>query len=62
MKNPTDLATNTFKFGEICEAYDVLSNSKNISFITSIVERKAWFDKFGEFGLKEGVPAPNGGN
>lgn len=28
MKNPSDLATNTFKFGEICEAFDVLSNSK----------------------------------
>jgi DnaJ family protein B protein 13 len=24
------------------------------------VERKAWFDKYGEFGLKEGVPSPTG--
>jgi len=28
LRNPSDLATNTFKFNEICESYDVLSNSK----------------------------------
>jgi molecular chaperone DnaJ len=28
LRNPSDLATNTAKFNEICEAYDVLSHSK----------------------------------
>ena len=28
--------------------------------IKNVVERKAWFDKYGEYGLKEGVPGPNG--
>lgn len=38
------------KFDELCEAYEVLSN----------VELKAIYDKFGEYGLKEGVILPNG--
>ena len=25
-----------------------------------IAERKGWFDKYGEYGLKEGVPGPDG--
>lgn len=50
LRNPTNLATNTAKFNEICEAFDVLSNQ----------ERKALFDKYGEYGFKEGVPAKNG--
>ena len=29
-------------------------------FDSILVERKAWFDKYGEYGLKEGVPGPNG--
>lgn len=28
MKNPTDMQTAAAKFAEVCEAYDVLSNSK----------------------------------
>ena len=24
------------------------------------MERKGWFDKYGEYGLKEGVPGPSG--
>ncbi|CDW91696.1 UNKNOWN [Stylonychia lemnae] len=50
LKNPTDLATNSSRFSEICEAYDVLSHQ----------ERKAWYDKFGEYGLKEGIPNASG--
>ena len=30
LKNPSDLATNTLKFNEICEAFDVLSNRKRL--------------------------------
>jgi DnaJ family protein B protein 13 len=26
----------------------------------TLAERKGWFDKYGEYGLKEGVPGPNG--
>jgi DnaJ-class molecular chaperone len=61
LRNPTDLATNTYRFNEICEAYDVLSNCNNAYVITVTVERKSWFDKYGEYGLKEGVPGPQGG-
>ena len=50
LRNPTNLATNTAKFNEICEAFDVLSNQ----------ERKALFDKYGEYGFKEGVPSKSG--
>lgn len=28
MRNPTDMQTAAAKFAEVCEAYDVLSNSK----------------------------------
>ena len=28
MRNPTNMATNTAKFNQICEAFDVLSNCK----------------------------------
>jgi hypothetical protein len=41
--------------------FPTVSKTKLTIFFPCIVERKAWFDKFGEFGLKEGVPAPNGG-
>ena len=50
LRNPTNLATNTAKFNEICEAFDVLSEP----------ERKALFDKYGEYGFKEGVPSKTG--
>jgi DnaJ-class molecular chaperone len=35
---------------------------QTVSFITLIlkVEIKSWFDKYGEYGLKEGVPGPTG--
>ncbi len=38
------------KFNQICEAYEVLSDEK----------RKAIFDAYGEFGLKNGVTDENG--
>jgi len=38
------------KFDEICEAFEVLSN----------VELKAIYDKYGEYGLKEGIILPDG--
>jgi DnaJ-class molecular chaperone len=57
------------KFDELCEAYEVLSNGK-LQFcrlfhkftneLYFIVELKAIYDKFGEYGLKEGVILPNG--
>lgn len=25
-----------------------------------LAERKGWFDKYGEYGLKEGIPGSNG--
>lgn len=62
MKNPSDLATNSSRFSEICEAYDVLSHCKISYIIINKAERKAWFDKYGEYGLKEGIPGPNGSN
>jgi DnaJ family protein B protein 13 len=44
------MATHSFKFSEICEAFDVLSNPKN----------KAFFDQYGEEILKEGIPDGKG--
>ena len=29
LRNPTNMATNQLRFGQICEAHDVLSNSKS---------------------------------
>jgi DnaJ homolog subfamily B member 13 len=61
LRNPTDLATNSSRFSEICEAYDVLSNCKFISSCNfAPAERKALFDKYGEYGLKEGIPNAKG--
>jgi len=39
------LTVNTARFRDICEAFDVLSQ----------VELRGIYDKYGEFGLKEGV-------
>ena len=39
------LALATYAFSEICEAYEVLSTDKH----------KAVYDKYGEYGLKNGV-------
>lgn len=38
------------KFDSICEAYEVLSHQ----------ERKAIFDKYGEYGLKNGITREDG--
>ena len=48
--NLTNQGSNTVRFNQICEAYEVLSHS----------ERKALFDKYGEYGLKNGITGPNG--
>jgi DnaJ-class molecular chaperone len=58
MKNPTDMATNSYRFAEICESYEVLSNSKLA--LIGIGSRKAIFDKYGEDVLKDGLPDANG--
>jgi len=49
-KNKTDIAANTFKFTQIAEAYEVLSDPA----------KKAIFDQFGEIVLKEGLPGKEG--
>lgn len=50
LRNPTNMATNQIKFGEICEAFDVLSN----------LEHRAIYDTYGEYALKEGITTPEG--
>ena len=49
-KNASNKAANLQKFNEICEAYDVLSDP----------EKKAIFDLYGEYGLKNGVTNSKG--
>ena len=46
----TNQGSNQVRFNQICEAYEVLSHS----------ERKALFDKYGEYGLKNGITGPDG--
>jgi DnaJ-class molecular chaperone len=46
MKSSKDLSTNQKEFSKVCEAYDVLSNA----------DRKSTYDKYGENGLKNGIP------
>lgn len=46
MKNQHQLAVAQKKFNSICEAYDVLSDK----------DRRALYDKYGEVGLKAGIP------
>jgi hypothetical protein len=57
------------KFDELCEAFDILSNGKLQFYrffhkftneLNYIAELKAIYDKFGEYGLKEGVILPDG--
>ena len=48
--NISNAGSNQVRFDLICEAYDVLSNH----------ERKAIFDKYGEYGLKNGVTSNEG--
>ncbi|KAG7377123.1 DNA-directed RNA polymerase III subunit RPC3 [Phytophthora pseudosyringae] len=50
-KNKNNLAEAQYRFQEISEAYDVLSDP----------ERRAIFDQYGYDGLKNGVPDENGG-
>ena len=45
MKAPTNQAVHAERFGWICESYDVLSDPK----------KKGIYDKYGEYGLKNGV-------
>lgn len=44
MTHPNDMIVNTVRFREVCEAFDILSN----------VELRAIYDKYGDFGLREG--------
>jgi len=39
------MIVNTVRFKEVCEAFDILSN----------VELRAIYDKYGDFGLREGL-------
>ena len=56
LRNPKqDLASNSHVFSQICEAYDVLSNRKPDLSLNTIAERKQCYDKYGEYGMKEGV-------
>ena len=49
-KNPSLQGTSQVRFNAICESYEVLSN----------LEHKAVFDKYGEYGLKNGVKNDKG--
>ena len=49
-KNKTDIAANTYKFSQIAEAYEVLSDPG----------KKAIYDQYGEIVLKEGLPGKGG--
>jgi len=49
MKNQSQLAVSQRNFNAICEAYDVLSDAT----------RRQCYDKYGEQGLKNGIPAFN---
>lgn len=50
MSNLTNQGSNNLKFNAICEAYEVLSNP----------QWKAQFDKYGEYGLKQGQTNADG--
>jgi len=50
LKNHSNVATNSMKFAEVCEAFDVLYNP----------ETRAIYDEYGEYGLKEGIVRPDG--
>ena len=46
MKSTENLSSNQKEFSKVCEAYDVLSNNN----------LKSIYDKYGESGLKNGIP------
>ena len=50
MSNLTNQGSNNLKFNGICEAYEVLSNP----------QWKAQFDRYGEYGLKQGSTSADG--
>eukprot|EP00274_Cyanoptyche_gloeocystis_P003910 CAMPEP_0196665006 /NCGR_PEP_ID=MMETSP1086-20130531/59306_1 /TAXON_ID=77921 /ORGANISM="Cyanoptyche gloeocystis , Strain SAG4.97" /LENGTH=70 /DNA_ID=CAMNT_0042001559 /DNA_START=1 /DNA_END=210 /DNA_ORIENTATION=- len=50
-KNPNNRESAEKKFKEVAEAYDVLSDP----------QKRAVFDRFGEEGLKNGIPEDVGG-
>ena len=50
MRSATDMATNSYRFSEICEAFEILSNPTT----------KGIFDQYGEDILKEGFPDGKG--
>ena len=70
VRNPTNLQVNQLKFDEMCEAFEVLSNCKKTivlnnhvtdqNFFSLTAELKAIYDKYGEYGLKEGIIGPDG--
>ena len=71
MKNHSNLHSNTLKFNQVCEAFDVLYNGRLqevpfvnrpliVVFCEIIVETKAIYDEYGEFGLKEGIVRSDG--
>ena len=45
---------NTVLFKEVCEAFDILSNGKFQLLETCLVELRAIYDKYGDYGLREG--------
>ncbi len=49
-RNKTDVAANTYQFGKVAEAYEVLSDQA----------KKSIYDQFGEAVLKEGLPTKAG--
>jgi DnaJ-class molecular chaperone len=59
------MQTNQMKFSQICEAHDVLSNGKfprvKSDPFPLPVQKKAIYDIYGEYGLKEGCVTPQGG-
>ena len=49
-----DLIVNSVQFREACEAFDILSNGKFQLLENCLVELRAIYDKYGDFGLREG--------
>jgi curved DNA-binding protein CbpA len=66
VRNPTNMQVNQLKFDEMCEAFEVLSNCKYFQILfyrncfPLTAELKAIYDKYGEYGLKEGIIGTDG--